>query len=95
MFALLRALRGRVCKTVGFAFPGSNPGPATTSGNGLWPGVSQGLRAVVRYVTLCHRPSGDVTAPRWLRTDSGQNSGRRSGSANRLLCWLVTFHLAR
>jgi hypothetical protein len=22
------------CKTVGFAYPGSNPGPATTSGNG-------------------------------------------------------------
>ena len=28
--------KGAVCKTVGFAFPGSNPGPATTSGNAPW-----------------------------------------------------------
>ncbi len=28
------------CKTVGFAFPGSNPGPATTSGNAPWPAYS-------------------------------------------------------
>jgi len=33
-----------ICKTVGFAFPGSNPGPATTCGNGPWPGVSPGAR---------------------------------------------------
>jgi hypothetical protein len=37
--------KGAVCKTVGFAFPGSNPGPATTCGNGPWPGVSPGARA--------------------------------------------------
>jgi hypothetical protein len=37
--------RGVPCKTVGFAFPGSNPGPATTCGNGPWPGVSPGSRA--------------------------------------------------
>ena len=37
--------KGAVCKTVGFAFPGSNPGPATTCGNGPWPGVSPGSRA--------------------------------------------------
>src|ERR1039457_4081025 len=27
-----------VCKTVGLAYVGSNPTPATTSGNGPWPG---------------------------------------------------------
>jgi hypothetical protein len=32
--------KGAVCKTVGFAFPGSNPGPATTCGNGRWPADS-------------------------------------------------------
>jgi len=26
------------CKTVGLAYVGSNPTPATTCGNGLWPG---------------------------------------------------------
>ena len=33
--AQVRACFGAACKTVGFAFPGSNPGPATTSGNAL------------------------------------------------------------
>jgi hypothetical protein len=32
-------------------------------------------RAVVLCVILCHPPSGDVTAPRWLRTHSGRNRG--------------------
>ena len=76
----------RSVKPVGYAFPGSNPGPATTSGNGLWPGVPPGSRAAVRCVILCHRRSGDVAAPRWLRTYSGRIRGWRSGSPNRLLC---------
>jgi hypothetical protein len=33
--------KGAVCKTVGFAFPGSNPGPATTCVNSPWPGFSR------------------------------------------------------
>jgi hypothetical protein len=55
--------KGAVCKTVGYAFPGSNPGPATTSGNGPWPGVSPGLRAVVRCVIIGHPRSRDAAAP--------------------------------
>ena len=41
MFALVRTLQGRVCKTVGYAFPGSNPGPATTTRNSPWPAYLQ------------------------------------------------------
>jgi hypothetical protein len=33
--------KGAVCKTVGFAYVGSNPTPATTCGNGPWPGLSR------------------------------------------------------
>src|SRR5712671_186358 len=29
--------KGAVCKTVGLAYVGSNPTPATTCGNSLWP----------------------------------------------------------
>jgi hypothetical protein len=76
-----------VCKTVGSAYVGSNPTPATTSGNGPWPGVSPGSRAVGRRVILCHHRSADVAARQWLRTYSGRNRGRRSGSPNRLLLW--------
>ena len=76
--------KGAVCKTVGSAYDGSNPSPATTSTNGLWPGISPGPRAVMRCVSLCHRRSGDVAARRWLRTHSGQNRAGASGSPNRL-----------
>jgi hypothetical protein len=33
---------------------------------------------------LCHPRSGDVAVRRWLRTYSGRNPGKRSGSPNRL-----------
>jgi hypothetical protein len=67
--------KGAVCKTVGSAYPGSNPGPATTSENGLRPGNSPGSRAVVRCVILGHQRSGrrrrtTVVTDIW-RTDSG------------------------
>src|SRR5262249_42129042 len=78
--------KGAVCKTVGLAYDGSNPSPATTSENGPWAGASPPSRAVVPWVILCHRRSEGVAAPRWLRTYSGRNRGRRSGSPNRLLC---------
>jgi hypothetical protein len=73
------------CKTVGSAFDGSNPSPATTSENGPRPGVSPGSRAVVRCVILGHLRSGDAAAPRWLRTYGGRIRGWRSGSPHRLL----------
>ncbi len=74
-----------VCKTVGSAYDGSNPSPATVCENGPWPGISLTSWAVVRCVTLCHHRSGDVATRRWLRTNSGRDPGRRSGSPNRLL----------
>jgi hypothetical protein len=77
--------KGAVCKTVGSAYVGSNPTPATTCENGPWPGVSPAPRAVVRCVILCHRRPGDAAAQRWLRTYSGRDRGRRSGAPNRLL----------
>jgi hypothetical protein len=41
---------------------------------------------------LCHRRSEDAAAPRWLRTNSGQNPGRRSGSPHRLLRPIAASH---
>jgi len=76
---------GAPCKTVGLAYDGSNPSPTTTSENGPRPGVSPASQTVVRCVILCHGRSGDVAAPRWLRTYSGRIRGWRSGSPNRLL----------
>src|SRR6266571_1778809 len=73
------------CKTVGSAYVGSNPTPATTCGNGPWPGVFLVSQAVVHCVVLCHRWSGDVSAPRWLRTYGGRIPAGASGSPNRLL----------
>ena len=71
--------KGAVCKTVGFAFPGSNPGPATTCGNGPWPGVSRDLRAGAfgsvgsRHI---HRSPAVYSC---ARTYSGQRPARISG----------------
>ena len=38
-FMQVTAVSPGVCKTVGLAYVGSNPTPATTCGNGPWPGV--------------------------------------------------------
>jgi hypothetical protein len=60
------------------------PPPAQTA-CGL--GFLRGSRAVVRCVIFGHRWSGDVAAPRWLRTYRGRIRGRGSGSPNRLFSW--------
>ena len=57
------------CKTVGFAFPGSNPGPATTSENVPWPADSAIFQTV---------GSGAVLS-RWVQ----RSSGRRGQQARR------------
>jgi len=53
-----------VCKTVGLAYVGSNPTPATTCESGPCPGASPGSRAVLSCVILGHQRSGDADAPR-------------------------------
>jgi hypothetical protein len=44
------------CKTVGYAFPGSNPGPATITGNSPWP-------AHVRLCSCFARSRGFTAVP--------------------------------
>jgi hypothetical protein len=73
------------CKTVGLAYVGSNPAPATTSENGPLPGASPGAQAVVRCIILGQRWSRCAAAPRWLRTYDGRIRGWRSGAPHRLL----------
>jgi hypothetical protein len=63
------------CKTVGLAYVGSNPTPATTSEDGPWPGVSPGFAGRRAF---CHPRSAAVRRHRcttvvtdiW-RTDPG------------------------
>ena len=54
MFALVTALRGTVCKTVGYAFGGSNPPPATTCENGPLAGNSRLCGPCPRCPAVCH-----------------------------------------
>jgi hypothetical protein len=50
--------KGAVCKTVGFAYPGSNPGPATTSENSPSPAGTPGGAAA--FLSGCVRPGPAV-----------------------------------
>jgi hypothetical protein len=77
---------GAVCKTVGSAYVGSNPTPATICENGP-------LAAETRLggpFSSCHGVyqgvSPWVDAWQWLRTYSGQRPGGTSGAYNRSLC---------
>src|SRR5215470_8563217 len=47
--------KGAVCKTVGSAYVGSNPTPATTCGNSPWPAW---MRSGVDLVRVQCRPAG-------------------------------------
>jgi hypothetical protein len=77
--------RRAVCKTVGSAYVGSNPTPATTSVNGPLAGMYRlcgpfpSCYAVYRHVSLC------VDALRFPRTYSGRRAGRSRGRCNRRL----------
>src|SRR6478672_6613702 len=77
--------KGAVCKTVGSAYVGSNPTPATTCENG--PPAAE-TRSAGRFliVTVCISVSPWVGAPQRLRTYSGQRPGGTSGAYNRSLC---------
>src|ERR1700746_1178697 len=54
---LVQRPKGAVCKTVGFAYPGSNPGPATTSENGP---LAVNSRLGGPFPS-CHAPYHDVS----------------------------------
>ena len=91
--------KGAVCKTVGFAYVGSNPTPATTCGNGPWPGAFSASRAAALgpLTSRCVHASPAVSG--CARTYSGQRPGWTSGPPNRLSpgcaglpedCWRVS-----
>src|SRR5438552_4381726 len=78
--------KGAVCKTVGSAYVGSNPTPATTSENGPLAaetrpgGPFPSRHDVYQYVSLW------VDAWQCARTYGVQRPGRTSGAYNRSLC---------
>jgi len=80
------AVGAECCKTVGFAYPGSNPGPATTCGNAP-PAADSRLRgAFLRCLMVCHLGAVQATVLRWARTHSGprpvvRGPGRRTDPA--------------
>ena len=63
---------GAVCKTVGSAYVGSNPTPATTCGNGPLAADSRGWRAVFLCPGVCHLVSPQTAMSRCPRTQSGR-----------------------
>jgi hypothetical protein len=84
-----------VCKTVGSAYVGSNPTPATTSENGP---LAAETRPVVPFPS-CHamyqRASPWVDAAQCVRTYGVQRRGGASGAYNRRLRlhWVRAGHL--
>src|SRR5437762_2856364 len=72
--------KGAVCKTVGSAYVGSNPTPATTCENG--PHAAE-TRPGGPFPS-CHAVHQDVSpwvdARQWLRTYSGPRPGETSGA---------------
>ena len=74
-----------VCKTVGSAYASSNLAPATTSENGPWPAVIAACGPFARCLTLLHHVPLRGTVSQWLRTYSGRERGRASGSRHRWL----------
>src|SRR5579859_8188590 len=77
--------RGAVCKTVGSAYVGSNPTPATTCGNGPLAADSRlGGPFPSRHAAYhCVSPWVDVS--RCPRTHSGRRPGARTVGAHRRL----------
>jgi hypothetical protein len=70
VFLQVSALQVGLCKTVGSAYVGSNPTPATHAKCQVSPGVSAGQALVTAAVC---RP-----LPKWLRARFGQVSGLRA-----------------
>src|SRR5207245_10089709 len=81
---LVKAISPGVSKTVGSANDGSNPSPATTCGNGPWPGHTGGCGPSWCCRTVCQDVPPCAAAVQWLRTYGGENRGRAGGSPNRV-----------
>ena len=78
---------GAGCKTVGSAYVGSNPTPATTSENGPLAAETRPGGPFPSRNVMYQGGSLWVDARQWLRTYSGQRPGETSGAYNRWLCW--------
>jgi hypothetical protein len=82
----VEVLAGAVCKTVGSAYVGSNPTPATTSGNGHRAAETRPGGPFPSCHGVYQGVSPRVDAWQRLRTNSGQRPGGTSGAYNRSLC---------
>jgi hypothetical protein len=80
---------GEYCKTVGSAYVGSNPTPATTCENGPWAAETRPGGPFLLCRGMYQHVSPWVDARQWLRTYGGQRPGGTSGAQNRSLCGLV------
>src|ERR1700722_13668038 len=64
--------KGTVCKTVGSAYDGSNPSPATRCGNGPLAASSRGWWAVLLCPVVCHLGALWTVVSRCPRTHGGR-----------------------
>jgi hypothetical protein len=85
----IEAHAGAYCKTVGSAYVGSNPTPATTSENGPRAAETRPGGPFPSCHAMYQAVSLRVDARQWLRTYSGQRPGGTSGAYNRSLCHLM------
>ena len=76
---------GAYCKTVGSAYVGSNPTPATTCENGPRAAETRPGGSFSPCHGMYQRVSRWVDARQWLRTYSGQRPAETSGAYNRSL----------
>ncbi len=86
---------GAVCKTVGSAYVGSNPTPATTCENGPLAAETRpgGPFPSCHAMYQCGSPR--VDAWQCARTYGVQRPGRTSGACNRSLCGLLAVGMSR
>ena len=77
--------RGSVCKTVGSAYVGSNPTPATTCENGPLAGNSRLCGPFLLCPVMCHLVALYVTVSRCPRTYSGRRRAARTVGIHRRL----------
>ncbi len=73
------------CKTVGLAYDGSNPSPATTSENGPRPGCSRDRGLLLSPLCRLAVSMGDPAVSSCARTYSGQRPGRIIATPDRVI----------
>jgi len=74
-----------VCKTVGSAYVGSNPTPATTCENGPLTGISRLCGPFLLFPVVCHLVALRAAMSRCPRTYSGRDWCPRTVGAHRRL----------